>query len=161
MKNLDMKNNTNTNTINLNTITSEQVIHLDQDNTNGDGWTYYCNGQILCANVFKDEISGVIHEFVEDFSARVKVDDYSLTCSCSCSSDGVVCKHIVALLYSWVYDRQEFVDLNSVIENLHNIDKESIIKMIERFLVDDPRNLEIFKKTKELEDIEVDGFTMV
>lgn len=31
----------------LKEITERQISILDQENTNGEGWEYYCNGQIV------------------------------------------------------------------------------------------------------------------
>ena len=40
----------------LASITQEQVTMLDQENNDGNGWDFYCNGQVINAIVFENEI---------------------------------------------------------------------------------------------------------
>ena len=98
----------------LTNISQQQIAILDQENTNGEGWNYYCNGQVIHAVVFRNKLLGIIREYIEDFKVQIKVDEHEISCSCSCDSENVICKHIVALLYSWIYDQNEFINLDNL-----------------------------------------------
>jgi len=145
----------------LTNITQKQVAILDHDNTNGEGWDYYCNGQVIHAIVSKNEISGIIREYLEDFKVEIKVNEFEISCTCSCDSKNVICRHIVALLYSWVFDKSEFINLNKFLNQLENMDKEKLIKAIERFIINDPRNIKFFNTPRdfELNDFDIDNLS--
>ena len=130
----------------LASITQEQVTMLDQENNDGNGWDFYCNGQVINAIVFENEISALVREVVNDFKVKIKADEYEVSCSCSCQSDKVICNHIVAVFYSWVYDREEFTNVGDYIDQLNEMDKNSLIDVVQRFLTDDPQNIKYFQK---------------
>ena len=138
-------------------ITQRQITHLDQEVSNGESWNYYCNGQVTHPIVFKNEISGIIKEYPEEYKVQIKVNEHEISCTCSCGSQDTVCKHVVALLYSWVCDQEEFVNAGKIISQLHEMDRELLIKLVERFLTDDPQNIKFFKKQ---EDLELDEFEL-
>lgn len=144
-------------------ITQRQITILDQENTNGEGWDYYCNGQVIHAIVSKNEISGIIREYLEDFKVQIKANEHEISCSCSCDSENVICKHIVALLYSWVYDQNEFINLDNFMHQLEHMDKAMLIKAVEQFIADDPRNIKFFENQKDLElcnyNLDIDNYT--
>ena len=135
----------------LTDITQRQVTILDQENTDGEGWNYYCNGQVIHASVFKDEISGIIREYLEDYKVKIKVYDREISCVCTCDSENLICRHVVALLYSWVNDQAEFTNISDFVTKLQDIDKKNLIDMVQKFVIDDPRNLQYFEKTRDQE----------
>ena len=145
----------------LTNITQKQVAILDQENTNGEGWDYYCNGQVIHAIVSKNDISGIIREYLEDFKVQIKVNEFEIFCKCSCDSENVICRHVVALLYSWVFDKSEFINLDKFLNKLENMEKEKLIKVVERFIVDDPRNIKFFNTQRDFEvnDFDIDNLT--
>lgn len=140
----------------LGIITQDVVAHLDHENTNGEGWDYYSNGRILCATVYENEISGIIREYLEDFKVKITVGEHELYFSCSCDGQGSVCKHVIALLYSWVFDGNEFINIKTFIDELEQFDKGMLIKMMENIIRDDPRNVSFFKKESELQTDDYD-----
>ncbi len=128
----------------LTDINQQQVTILDQENTDGNGWDYYCNGHVIHAIVFEDEISAIVREFVNEYKVKIKANEYEVSCSCSCQSDKVICNHVVAVLYSWVYDQDEFANVGDYINQLNKMDKKSLIDMVQRFLTDDPQHIKYF-----------------
>jgi len=141
-------------------LSSRQVALLDQDENDGEGWNFYSNGQVVNATVFNDEISGIVREFVKDYKVKVRVNEHEVSCSCTCDSDKVVCNHVIALLYSWIYDQEEFINLGVIINQLASMDKNVLISIIERFLMDDPQNVKFFERQRDIEynTVEIDSF---
>ena len=140
-------------------IEQQHVTNLDHEVSNGESWNYYCNGQVINPIVFKNEISGIVREYLKDYKVQIKIDEHEMSCLCTCDSEDTVCKHIVALLYSWVYDHEEFVNVGEVITQLQDMDRDMLIKVVERFLTDDPQNIKFFNKQRDLElsEFEIDG----
>jgi len=117
---------------------------LDNENTNGEGWNFYCTGQILHASVLNDEITGIVRDMLNDFQVRVKFREHELECICTCESRNVVCKHVIALLYSWINDREEFTNIGQFVSDLKDLDKDHLIEILKKLLIDNPENLKFF-----------------
>jgi uncharacterized Zn finger protein len=128
----------------LREINERQIGILDQENTDGEGWDYYCNGQIVRAAVLGNRISGTIREYTEEFDVVIRVDLHEVTTSCTCGTKQGVCKHIVALLYSWIHDKEDFINIGDQIKKLHNMEKQQLIDVIERIVQNDPINVRFF-----------------
>ncbi len=130
-------------------ITERQIALLDQENTNGEGWNFYCTGQIVHASVFNDEISGIVRDFSENNQVNIKFREHEIECSCSCSSKRVICKHVIALLYSWINDREEFINIATFMDHLKTLKKDRLIEILKELLIDNPRNFRFFRKLAE------------
>lgn len=130
----------------LKAITENQIGRIDQENLNGEGWEYYCNGQIVHAAVLKNKISGAVREYLEEFQVTIQIDEHEIMTSCSCGTRNGICKHIVALLYSWINDQQDFVNIGSLVERLHDFEKQDLINLIQRIIENDPLNARFFDK---------------
>lgn len=128
----------------LKEINERQVGILDQENTDGEGWDYYCNGQIIRAAVFGNRITGTVREYIEEFNVEIRVDHHEITTSCTCGTRQGVCKHIIALLYSWINDKEDFINIGDQIKKLYNMDKQELIDVIERIIHNDPINVRFF-----------------
>jgi uncharacterized Zn finger protein len=128
----------------LREINERQIGILDQENTDGEGWDYYCNGQIVRAAVLGNRISGTIREYTEEFDVVIRVDLHEVTTSCTCGTKQGVCKHIVALLYSWIHDKEDFINIGDQIKKLHDMEKQQLIDVIERIVQNDPINVRFF-----------------
>jgi uncharacterized Zn finger protein len=140
----------------LNSINEREIALLDQENLNGQGWDYYCNGQITMATVFNNRISGVIKELSDEFQVEISADENEISSNCSCGFKGGVCDHVVALLYSWVNDREDFVNIGTLVRRLQNKDKQELIEILERIFENSPRNVR-FINPIENENAEVDN----
>ena len=142
----------------LTDINERQIGILDQENTDGEGWDYYCNGQIIRAAVFGNRITGTVREFTEEFDVMIRVDLHEITTSCTCGTRQGVCKHIVALLYSWIHDKQDFINIGDQIKRLHSMEKQQLIDVIERIIQNDPINVRFFSEySYDLEEVDVEG----
>lgn len=124
----------------LNNITERQIALLDQENTDGLGWDYYCNGRITQPTVLNDRISGLIKELGEVFQVEITAHENEISSKCSCGIRDGVCNHVVALLYSWVNDRADFINIGTLIGRLQHKDKSELIELIERIFANDPTN---------------------
>ena len=124
----------------LKAITEKQIGIIDQENLNGEGWEYYCNGQIVHAAVLRNKISGAIREFLEEFQVTIQMDEHEIMTSCSCGTRNGICKHVVALLYSWINDQQDFVNIGTLVERLHDFEKQDLINLLQRIIENDPVN---------------------
>jgi uncharacterized Zn finger protein len=135
----------------LDSITQDMVARLDHERTNGEGWIYYSNGRIVYATVYQNEMTGIVREFRNDIHVKINLDKEELHYSCDCETDNGMCKHIVALLYSWVFDSTEFINMADVILQLEEYDKPHLISVLERLLLNDPQNIRFLNPSKELE----------
>ena len=144
---------------NLDNITERQIALLDQENTDGTGWDYYCNGRITQAIVFNNRISGVIKELAEEFYVEITAHESEISSNCSCGFREGICNHVVALLYSWVSDRADFVNIGTLIGQLHKIEKQELIEIIERILENDPAKARLINRVEnETDHLDNDGF---
>ena len=124
----------------LESINERQIAILDQDSTNGESWDYYCNGQITNATVSRNRISGIVRELGAEFHIEITVSENEISSHCSCGLKESVCKHVIALLYSWVNDREDFVNISTLIKRLQNMEKHEFIDIFERIFEDNPAN---------------------
>jgi len=141
----------------LKNINEREIAILDQDSTDGESWDYYCNGQITNATVNRNRISGIIRELAEEFHVEISVSENEISSSCSCGYKEGVCKHVVALLYSWANDREDFVNIGSLVKNLHSLEKQELINIIELIFENNPANVKFINKSdNEIDDYEND-----
>lgn len=136
-------------------INERQIAILDQENADGEGWDYYCNGQVFRATIFENRISGTVRELVEAFDVEIKADEDELTTSCSCGTKEGVCKHIIAFLYSWVNDRDDFLNVGNSMKKLDKMDRGELLEIIGRVIQNDPTNVRFFFN-REFDDDELD-----
>ena len=140
----------------LQNITEREINILDQENTNGESWDYYCRGQIVKAAVLRDTITGSARELVEEYEMKVTADEHQFFSSCTCGSRDKLCKHVISLLYSWINDREDFINVGKAVEKLFLMDKGELINIIERILKKDPSKVKFVKRFDE-EDEEIDA----
>jgi hypothetical protein len=142
---------------NLYDLTENQIASLDQETTGGEGWNCYCSGYLSRATVFLNKISGRFKNFVEDHYVEVKVEDDRIITFCSTCRRGEICAHVVALLYSWIYDSEGFLNVADSLKDLMRMDKEQLIKIIGLMVLNDPDNIEFFNKRQDDDDYDLDG----
>ncbi len=141
-------------------LTESQIVNLDQEVTGGEGWSCYCNGFIAQTTVFQNKISGRFRDFTADHYVEVKVGERQITTFCSTCRQGEICMHVVALLYSWVYDSEGFVNVADSLRELELKDKKELIEIIGRMILNDLNNLEIVNDVSDYykENFDADGF---
>ncbi|HOY45253.1 MAG TPA: hypothetical protein PL189_10975, partial [bacterium] len=66
--------------------------------------------------------------------------------SCPCQRSRKICKHIIALLYSWVNDGGEFLDVEDVLTEVRAMKKEQLLVVIENIIRQNPEYAELFLK---------------
>ncbi|MFQ5825212.1 MAG: hypothetical protein ACE5JB_14275 [bacterium] len=143
---------------NLYDLTENQIANLDHETTGGEGWNCYCNSYISHPTVFQNKISGRFKNFVEDHYVEVKVQDEQIITFCSTCRQGEICAHVVALLYSWIYDSEGFNNVAESLKHLEGMDKRELIEIIGRMVLQNPGNLDIFKDNLDEEnDYDLDG----
>jgi len=133
-------------------LTHEQIESLDQEATGGEGFDYYCAGNILKASVFLNRVAGIVRDFEFDYIARAEVRGDKILTACSCSRNGLICKHVIALLYSWVNDSADFTDVGECLRQLQYRDKESLLEVIGRFMLKDPTNADLLDEPDSTQD---------
>lgn len=144
---------------NLFDLTESQIALLDQEVTGGEGWACYCNGYITLTTVFENKISGRFRDFLADHIVEVRVDDRQITTFCSTCRSGEICLHSVALLYSWIYDSEGFINLGDSLKHLESMNKGDLVEIIGRMLINNPTNLEYVNDSHEEEDdFDMDGY---
>ena len=136
----------------LDSINERQIVILDQENIDGQGWNYYCNGQITAATVYNNRISGVIKELADEFHVEITANENEISSYCSCGSKEGVCNHVVALLYSWVNDRDDFVNISALVRRLYDKDKQELIDIIERIFENNPGNARFINQIEKNEN---------
>ncbi len=153
-----MKSNKHQISHNLFELTEKQVATLDLEATDGKGWECYCNSYISRPTVYKNKISGKFRNFTEDHLVEIKVDEKQITTFCSTCRRGEICIHSVALLYSWIYDSEAFINVADSIKELENKNKSELIEIIARMLINDFGNVElVHDDCDEEEDYDLDG----
>lgn len=140
------------------TLTEKQVVTLDQEATNGTGWNLYCQSYINRPTVFKNKISGRFRNIEQDYFVEVKVEERQITTFCSTCRNGEICEHSVALLYSWIYDRDGFTNVGDSIKRLKKMNKDELIEIIAKILAKDMENIEYLVRSQDdPEDYDLDG----
>lgn len=120
-------------------ITQQQIMQLDQDSMDGAGWEYYMHGFVSGATVFQDTLIGQVRELTIVNNVEIKVSGPEIYTSCSCSRTGGVCKHAIALLYSWTNDADSFIDVGKSIAEIERLSKERLLSALRRILIHDPK----------------------
>lgn len=99
----------------LQNLQLNQVEALDRETTGGKGLAYYETALISRPAVFHNHISGRVGNYVEHYDVRITFHENEIAGSCPCQRSRKICKHIIALLYSWVNDGGEFLDVEDVL----------------------------------------------
>ncbi len=137
----------------LESITEREVTILDQENTDGESWDYYCSGQIIKAAVLENTITGSVRELMDEFDIKITVDEHQIYSSCTCGVRDKICKHVISLLYSWISDREAFVDVGKAVEKLSSLENSELINIIRRILEKDPSKVKYVRQFEE-QDLE-------
>lgn len=139
-------------------LTEKQVVTLDQEATDGAGWNLYCQSYINRPTVFKNKISGRFRNIEQDYYVEVKVEERQITTFCSTCRNGEICIHSVALLYSWIYDHDAFLNVAESIRRLESRNKDELIEIIAQILSKDAGHIEYLFETRDEEgDYDLDG----
>jgi len=140
----------------LNDMTLEQVEALDHEASGGKGADYYASAMISRAAVYRNHISGRVGNYIEYHDVKVTFHENEMASDCTCRSSRKICKHIVALLFAWVNDRDDFLDVQEVLNKVSKMDRDQLLVIIENILRQNPEFADIFlkKKAPEWDEIE-------
>lgn len=122
----------------------DQVADLDQKLVGGEAWEFYSDGQIKRATVFENKLSGHVGNYLEEYEVEIIVEGDELRGSCNCSRSGGICKHVIALLYSWVNDQEGFLNVGDSLQELDSYDRERLLEIVVNIIRYDPKNFERF-----------------
>ncbi|MBD3386728.1 hypothetical protein GF407_17630 [candidate division KSB1 bacterium] len=132
------------------------VGSLDEEMVQGKGLEYYESSEVTQASVFHNAISGHVGTMTEDFAVRIRVHGNEISTSCTCKDTRQLCKHVIALLYSWVQDGNDFVNIADKLDMIRKLDKERLIEVITNIIEYDPALAELFLNRKIPQWYEID-----
>lgn len=137
-------------------IRLQDVEQLDQEMIAGTGLEYFESSQITQASVLHNAISGHVGDLTEDFAVRIRVHGNEISSSCTCHDPKQLCKHVIALLYSWVQDGDDFINVSEKLDEIRKLDKEHLVDVISNIIEYDPALAELFLNKKIPQWYEID-----
>ena len=140
----------------LKNLALHQVEALDREATGGKGLAYYENALISHPAVYHNHISGRVGNYLENYDVRITFHENEIAGSCPCQRSHKICKHIVALLYSWVNDSDEFLDIQTVLQHVHTMKKGELVEIVENILRQNPEFADLFLHKQPLDWDEID-----
>ena len=140
----------------LRDITFSQVQRLDEESTDGRSFEFYERSQVTKAAVYANHLSGVVGNFVESFEAQITAHGNEISCSCTCGRSGKICKHVITLLYAWVNDGSEFLNVEQVLSKIKDMEKRRLIEIVSNIIRHEPRYVDLFLSPTSPEWDEID-----
>ena len=131
----------------MNKPSLEELKNVFGSKTYIRGFNYYKNGHV-CLGVIKDDrLWGKVYGTGSaPYKVQVDVSD-KIYSRCSCPV-GVMCKHGVALLLTWINCKEDFLDIDLFKSNLRDKRKDELLNMILSVVVDDPFKITLFTSSK-------------
>ena len=120
------------------------VHSLDSELTNGESLEYYDNSQITKATVYRTHLSGIVGNFLESFEVKLSVHGQEISGKCTCNETESICRHMVALLYAWVNDGNDFLDVKLFLDKIKDMDKDRLVEVVSNIIRHNPGNVELF-----------------
>jgi len=144
--------------IELRQLQLEHIEALDREVAGGKALEFYENSQITRATVFRNKISGRIGNFLEGYDVEISLHGDEIATSCTCRRSHRICKHSVALLYSWVNDGRDFLDVGLTLQEIKAMDKDRLVEIVSNIIRQNPSFADLFlaKKITDWYDIESD-----
>ena len=140
----------------LSTINLAMVESLDAHATGGKTLEFYENSQITRATVYGRRLSGIVGNFLESYQVTITVHQNEISGACTCGRSGKICRHVVALLYSWVNDGRDFLNVGTVLEKVKTMDKDRLIEIVSNIIRQYPNMVDVFLAEKSPEWDEID-----
>jgi len=122
-------------------LTIQQVRSRATDNSFQRGQSYYHSGAIFDTARRGDEIEGFCQgSNVRPYHVKVALSDRGIvSASCTCEYDyGGDCKHVVALLLTYVAEPESFVERPDLEDSLADRSKEELIALVRQMVKRDP-----------------------
>jgi uncharacterized Zn finger protein len=133
-----------------------EVESLDRDSVGGKGMAYYEAALISRPAVFHNHLSGRVGNYLENYDVRITFHENEISGSCPCQRSRKICRHIVALLYSWVNDSDEFLDIEDVLQKVRAMKKEELVEIVENILRQNIEHADLFLKKQQPDWDEID-----
>ncbi|HNS72220.1 MAG TPA: SWIM zinc finger domain-containing protein [bacterium] len=140
----------------LQNLQLDEVETLDRETTGGKGLAYYESVLISRPTVFHNHLSGSVGNYVENFDVRITFHEHEIAGTCSCQRSRKICKHILALLYSWVNDAEEFLDVEEVLVTVRAMKKEELLGIVENIIRQNSGYADLFLKKPQLDWDEIE-----
>ena len=140
----------------LQELSYEQIAAFDEEATRGEALAYYDNSQIEGAVVFRNKVSGRVGNYFENYLVKVSIYDNEISSACECDNERKICHHAIALLYAWVNDAQDFLNIATVLEEIEKMDKERLLDIVANILQHEPHMAQAFLKKKDLDWDEIE-----
>ncbi len=139
-------------------LTYSQIQSLDNNATQGRTAEYYENAMISNAAVFRNKLFARVGNIFEEYQVNITVHEHELSSACTCGQGREICRHAVALLYSWVNESQNFLNIGKAIDEISRLDKKELVAMITNLLQSHPALFEVMlaKNNPEWDEIEPD-----
>ena len=134
----------------------EQIAVFDEEATDGEALSFYENSQIENAVVYRNKISGRVGNFIEGYDVRLAVHANEITAACTCESERKMCMHAVALLYGWVNDADDFMNLSNVLTDIKKMKKSQLLDIVANIIQQQPHMADVFLAKKKLDWDEID-----
>ncbi len=142
----------------LKSLTLEQVTALDHEAINGNGLAYYETAMITHAVVYKNRISAHVGNYAENTQVRITFHEHDFAGSCTCQKSRKICRHIVALLYAWIHDGGEFLEVEKILCEVKKMGKTRLLEIIENILQQKPEFAGLFlsKRPPDWDEIDLE-----
>ena len=140
----------------LHRLDYNQIAAFDAEVTSGEALAFYNNSQIENAVVYRNKISGRVGNFIENYQVKVVVHDLEISSTCECDNERKICLHAIALLYGWVNDYQDFLNIDDVLRDVERMDKKQLLGIVANILQHAPHLAPAFLKKDPLDWNEID-----
>ena len=79
--------------------------------------------------------------------------------NCSCGHSRKLCVHGISLLYAWVNDGDDFVDVGNKLREIEKMTKDELLKVVLNIVRINPNLIELFlmKNTEDWDELDIDG----
>lgn len=116
----------------------DDVVVFDEEAAENEALPYYEQAQILDAVVFRNKLSARIGNYFESNRVRLAIHGKELSSRCTCDSEKQICIHALVLLYAWVNDAQDFMNLADVLAEIETLEKSRVIEIVANILQQQP-----------------------
>jgi len=122
-------------------LTEDMLRSLSTEQSFERGRQYYRAGAIQNAACQGDVLTAVCEgSSAPAYRLRVELDQAGVrTASCTCPYDwGGLCKHLVALLLTYIHQPEIFSERGPIADLLKGLDREDLVALIEKLASRDP-----------------------
>ncbi len=134
----------------------EQVSAFDAEAADGEALSYYENSQVENAVVYRNKLSGRVGNFFEKYDVRLAMHGQEISSTCTCDKAPDICMHAIALLYAWVSDAPDFLNISDVLVDLEQMEKSKLLEIVANIIQQQPHMADVFLARKKLDWDEID-----